>query len=176
MNIPVEITSKNVHLSDELEELIREKAGKLGNFFDRIISCRVVVDIPHRSQRSGIQYNVRIDLSVPGGEVVVKKEPDEDLFIAITSSFDAAERQLKVYVAKQRGEVKFHESKPFGRVARVFPLEGYGFLVTPDGRDVYFHENALINTKIEELQEGAVVSYVERMGEEGAQASSVTVV
>jgi len=175
MNIPVEITSKNVHLSDELEELIREKAAKLGNFFDRIISCRVVVDIPHRSQRSGIQYNVRVDLSVPGGDVVVKKEPDEDLFIAITSSFDAAERQLKAYVAKQRGEVKYHEAKPLGRVARVFPLEGYGFLVTPDGRDVYFHENALINTKIEELQEGSLVSYVERMGEEGAQASSVTV-
>ena len=74
MKLPLEISAKNVHLSDDTEDLIREKAQKLENFYDQIVRCRVKVDIPHRSQRSGVQYCVRIDLTVPGGELVVKRE------------------------------------------------------------------------------------------------------
>ena len=71
MKLPLEISARNVKLSSETEDLIREKAGKLDHLYDRIIGCRVKVDMPHRSQRSGSAYDVRIDITVPGGEVVV---------------------------------------------------------------------------------------------------------
>lgn len=173
MKVPLEVSSRNVELTDELRDLIHDKAGKLRTFHDNIISCRVMVEVPHRSQKKGHPYNIRIELTVPGGEVVVKREPGEDLRAAIVSSFDVVERQLKSYAGRQRGEVKTHGEKPTARVDKLFPDEGYGFLMTLDGREIYFHENAVLGAKFKDLAEGTLVSFVEREGDKGAQASSV---
>jgi len=175
MKVPLLISTRNIDLTDGIEDLIREKAEKLDTFHDGIISCRVMVEIPHRSQRKGTLYTVRLDMTIPGGEVVVKREPHNDLHGAITNAFDVAERRLKEYAEKQRGLVKFHEEKPVGRIIRLFADEGYGFLATPEGREVYFHENALLNAKFKDLDVGTVVSFTEEVGEKGAQASSVAV-
>jgi ribosomal subunit interface protein len=175
MKLPLEISARNVKLSSETENLIREKATKLDHLYDKIIGCRVKVDMPHRSQRSGLAYNVRIDITIPGGEVVVKREPDQDLHAAIVSSFDTAQRQLKEYAMKQRGEVKVHAEKPVARITKLFEEDGYGFLVTPEGREIYFHENAVLGGKFKDLRAGMGVTYIERAGEEGPQASSVSV-
>jgi ribosomal subunit interface protein len=173
MKVPLEISSRNIDLSTEMEQLVHEKAEKLNNFHDGIISCRVMVEVPHRSRRKGVFYNVRIDLSVPGGDVVVKREPGEDLYISICNAFDVAERQLKGVAEKQRGDVKRREMKPVGRVVRIFPEEGYGFLENTEGREVYFHENAVLGGKFKELAVGSLITFVEREGDEGSQASSV---
>ncbi|MGO8700379.1 MAG: HPF/RaiA family ribosome-associated protein [Limisphaerales bacterium] len=175
MKLPLEISARDVRISDANEELIRDKASKLDRFYDRIIGCRVKVDMPHRSQRSGMMYNVRIDLTVPGGELVIKREPDEDLRAAIVNSFEAAQRRIKEYAEKQRGEVKTHFDKPMARVARIFPEEGYGFLVTHEGREVYFHKNAVLDGKFAVLTVGLEVTFIEKTGDKGAQASSVSV-
>ena len=175
MKVPLEITTRKVTLTAETEELIRDKAKKLDTFHDGIIGCKVMVEVPHRSQRKGVAYNVRIDMTVPGGEVIVKREPDTDLHVAIVNAFDAAERQLKSHAKKQRGEVKRHEEKPVARVSKLFREDGYGFLITPEGREVYFHENAVLSGKFSQIEIGTEVSFVEREGEEGPQASSVSV-
>lgn len=175
MKLPLEISAKNVHLSDEMEDLIREKAQKLDNFHDGIIGCRVKVDMPHRSQRSGQFYNVTIDITVPGSEIVVKREPSEDLYVAISSSFDTAERRLKEHAGKQRSEIKPQPEKSVGKVSKIFHDEGYGFLVTlPEGVEVYFHENSLVNGRFKDLEVGTLVQFIERAGEKGPQASSVS--
>jgi ribosomal subunit interface protein len=173
MKVPLLISTRNIDLTEEIEDLIREKADKLNTFHDGIISCRVMVEIPHRSQRKGVMYTLRIDMTVPGGEVVVKREPHNDLHVAVVNAFDVAERQLKGHAAKQRGEVKYHEEKPVGRIAKLFPDEGYGFLATLDGREIYFHENAVLGGKFNELQIGTMVSFIEQQGDKGPQASSV---
>jgi ribosomal subunit interface protein len=174
MKLPLEISARNLELSEDMRVLIREKAEKLDNVYEDIISCRVRVDVPHRSQRSGVQYNVLVDVVVPGSEIVVRREPDKDLHVAIVNSFDVAQRRLKDYAEKQRGEVKRHDEKPVAKVSKLFPGEGYGFIMTPEGREVYFHENALLNVKFDDLEIGATVIFNETQGEEGAQATSVT--
>lgn len=174
MKVPLEVSSRNVDLTEDLRSLIHDKAGKLRTFHDGIISCRVMVEVPHRSQKKGHSYSVRIELTVPGGEVVVKREPGEDLRAAIVSAFDTVERQLKSHAGRQRGEVKTHEAKPTAKVDRVFVDEGYGFLMTLDGREIYFHENAVLGGKFKDLTLGTLVSFVEQEGDKGAQASSVT--
>jgi ribosomal subunit interface protein len=156
-----------------LVDLIHDKAEKLDNFHDGIISCRVMVEVPHRSQRKGVSYNVRVDLSVPGGEVIVRREPGEDLYVSICNAFDVAERQLKEHADRQRGDVKRREVKPVGRVVRIFPDDGFGFLENVEGREVYFHENAVLGGKFRDLEVGSMVTFVEREGDEGSQASSV---
>jgi cold shock CspA family protein len=175
MKLPLEISSRDVRLNGETEDLIRDKATKLDRISDQIIACRVKVDMPHRSQRNGMLYNVRIDVTVPGAELVIKREPGEDLHVAIVNSFDAAQRRVKEYFEKQRGEVKTHLEKPVAKVSKIFPEEGYGFLVTSEGREVYFHENAVLDGKFEALEVGTAVTFVERLGDKGAQASSVSV-
>jgi ribosome-associated translation inhibitor RaiA len=73
-----------------------------------------MVEVPHRHHRKGHLYHIRIDLTVPGAELVVKRDPPqhqahEDIYVAIRDAFDSAERQLKEYAERQRGEVKTHE-------------------------------------------------------------------
>lgn len=111
MQIPLQITIRDVEKSDALETHIRDKAKKLDEFFDHIMSCRVVVEVPHKHHHQGKQFNVRIDLGVAGGEIVVNRDHAEDVYVALRDAFDAAKRQLEDYVRKLHGDVKKHESR-----------------------------------------------------------------
>ena len=111
MQIPMQITIRDMEHSEALETHIREKAKKLDEFFNHIMSCRVVVEMPHKHHHQGKQYNVRIDIGVPGNEIVVNRDHSEDVYIALRDAFDAAKRQLEDYARKVRGDVKTHEPK-----------------------------------------------------------------
>lgn len=111
MQIPLQITIRGIEHSDALETHIRDKAEKLDEFFDRIMSCRVVVEVPHKHHNQGKQFNVRIDVSVPGSEIVVNRDHAEDVYVALRDAFDAAKRQLEDYARKIRGDVKTHQPK-----------------------------------------------------------------
>ena len=174
MKLPLQITARNVSLSESAETTIREKAAKLDTFYDSIMSCRVVVDAPHRHHHQGVQYNVRIDITVPGGELVVKREPHEDLYVSIRDAFDAARRQLQGYARKQRGEIKAHDvHHPLGHVIRLYPAENYGFIGTHDDREIYFHRNSVKNNDFDKLATGMEVTFIEEQGAEGPQATAV---
>ena len=111
MQQPLQITTHNLSLSDTAEERIRSKAEKLERFCDQIISCHVIVDAPHHHKQKGESYDVNITISVPGEELVVKHEPDEDLYVAIRDAFDAAERRLKEHSERRSGEARRHAGK-----------------------------------------------------------------
>jgi ribosomal subunit interface protein len=168
--------------SAAVEANIREKAGKLEQFYDRIMSCRVVVEVPHGHQHQGRLYQVRIDLGVPDGELVVSHEhhhrdhAHEDVYVAIRDAFDAMKRQLEDYARKRRGKVKQHEAPGGGHVISLHPEEDYGKIETPDGRVIYFHRNSVLNNEFDRLEVGTEVRFAEEAGEQGPQASSVTLV
>lgn len=176
MQFPLQITVRNVALSAVAEADIREKAAMLDWYYDRIMSCHVIVDAPHRHHHKGLRYDVRIDLTVPGAELVIKHEPNEDIYVAIRDAFDAARRQLEDFARRQRGDVKRHEAPPHGRVSQLFPEEGYGFLETSDGREIYFHRNSVLHGGFKNLRIGSEVRFAEEEGEKGPQASTVTLV
>lgn len=176
VEIPPSITVRNVSLSEAAKSTILKKAKGLDSFYKRITSCRVIVDAPHRHHSKGMLYNVRIDLTVPGAELVVKREPHKDLYVAIRDAFDAARRQLKDFALRQRGDVKTHEATPHGRVTKLFPKEGYGFVETPDGLEIYFHKNSVLNAGFDRMKIGTEVRYVEEPGEHGPQASTVMII
>lgn len=119
MELPMQITFRDMPHSAAIEASIRTRAERLERFAKHIIACRVAVEEPHRHQHQGKQYRVRIDLTVPGSELVVSRAPDqhhehEDVYVAIRDAFDAAVRQLEEYTRRQRGEVKTHENRPEG--------------------------------------------------------------
>lgn len=112
MKLPLQITAHNLEMTDAIEAAVKKKAEKLDQFSDRITSCKVVVECPHRHHKKGVMYNIHIDISVPGAELIVKREPNIDLYVALRDAFDAARRQLLEYKDRQSGHVKNHEQLP----------------------------------------------------------------
>jgi ribosomal subunit interface protein len=110
MQLPLQITFRGMAHSPSIEEAIREKAGKLEHYFDRIMSCRVVVELPARHKSRGKPFTVHLDIKVPGGEIAITHDHDEDLLVALHQAFDAARRKLEDHVRVQRGDVKRHSS------------------------------------------------------------------
>jgi len=108
MKIPMQITSRSFPLTEAVESLISEKAAKLDAVYDRIIGCRVFLEIPHRHLHQGKLYNVRIALTVPGSELVIDREAHEDLYAAVRDAFGTARRRLEEFARRQRGEMKVH--------------------------------------------------------------------
>lgn len=175
MQLPLQITVRELSLSEAAEADIRAKAANLDTYYNGIMSCRVVVEGPVRHHRKG-PFTVRIDLTVPGAELVVDRHADEDLYVAIRNAFDAARRRLEDYARRQRGAVKAHEESPRAHVTKLFPEEGYGFLETPDGREIYFHRHTMLHPGFDRLTIGMEVRFAEEQGEKGPQASSVAIV
>ncbi len=108
MKIPLQVTFRDMSPSDAVESRIREKADKLGRFYDRITGCRVVVEMPQRHKHQGKLHSICIDLTVPGTELVANHTQHEDVYVAIRDAFVAITRQLEDYVRRQRGDVKAH--------------------------------------------------------------------
>lgn len=111
MQIPLQITIRGIEHSEALETHIRDKADKLEEFFDHITSCRVVVEVPHKHHHQGRQFNVRLDIGMPGGEIAVNRDHAEDVYVALRDSFDAAKRKVEDYARKIRGDVKTHQPR-----------------------------------------------------------------
>lgn len=173
MELIPQITFKDVPPSDAVEKTIREKASKLERYYSRIIGCRVAVEAVQQRQHQGKLYSVRIDITVPGSEIVINRIENEDVYVAIRDAFDAAKRKLEAFAERQRGEVKIHEEPPKGRIARLETSEGYGFITTSDGREIYFHKNSVIRPDFEKLKEGIEVEFLEVQGKKGPQAIRV---
>jgi cold shock CspA family protein len=181
MKLPLQISFHNLDRSETVEDRIREEAAQLDEFCDHIMSCRVVVDVPHQHHLTGNMYQVRVDIKVPGEEIAVTHEPPEhdpfyqNVNVAIRDAFASAARRLEDYVRRQRQDTKHHESAAHGRVSKVFPERGYGFIETPDGREVFFHAHSVLGEKLANLAIGTKVTFTEEPGEKGPQASTVRI-
>lgn len=130
MKFPVQITFRNLEPSVMVEEWVQAEADKLETFYNHIMSCRVAMEIPHRRHRKGKHCHVRIDLTLPGKEIVVhreqdpfssprksravlagkvnKTEPHYDLHLALHDAFKAAGRRVQDFARLRRGDVKNH--------------------------------------------------------------------
>ena len=183
MQVPLNVTFRNVRKSDAIEDLIQKQATKLERVCDHIVSCRIAVEKPQEHQKSGNPFRVRIDVTVPPEHelVVIREAGEGDLHerlpTVIRDAFGAMRRQLRKLVEKQRRDVKSHpEQEVAGFVIRLFREQGYGFIKSLDGQEVYFHKNSLPGNEFDRLETGTGVQWVEEQGDKGPQASTVRIV
>ena len=199
MKSELQVTFRNVEPSGQVEEWIRGEVAKLDALNTQLIGCRVMVELPHRHHRKGSQFHVRVDVTVPNGEIVVKRVssassrarqlgeneirkqrevnvPHKDLRQTINDAFKAVGRRLQDYARRHRGDIKSHATLPEGRVNKILPQAGYGFLTSDDGREIYFHKNSVLGRAFPRLKVGTTVRFAEEQGERGPQASTVHVV
>jgi cold shock CspA family protein/ribosome-associated translation inhibitor RaiA len=176
VDVPPEIAFRNVEPTEALRALIDEGIDSLEKVHPHLVSCRVMVEENAR----GFPH-VRLDLGIPGSEVVVHEEPPVDaqnreVPLAVREAFDIARRQLREHRKRLSLDSKRRELPPHGRIVRLVldaPGDRYGFLLTGDGRQVYFHENSVRDCAYDDLEEGMEVRFVEAGGKEGPQASVV---
>lgn len=183
MQVPLEISYRGVEKTEALDALVNEKVAKLERVCNYINSCRIAIEKIHDRPSSGSPYRVRIDLTVPPGhELAAVKNPGEGdqydpLESVIRSAFDAARRQLTELTQRQRDQVKTHlEQEMTAIVIKLFPEQGYGFIKTLEGQEIYFHQNSVLHDDFERLEIGTGVRFFAEEGEKGLQASTVQIV
>lgn len=178
MQIPLQITFRGIPKSEAVEARIREKVNKLERFNSHIMSCRVAVEAEHQRHHQGNQYHIRIDITVPGKELVISREHHdnqayEDIYVAIRDAFNAASRQLEEHARMRRGEVKNHNLQHNGTVTLLAPENDHGFIESTDGREIYFHRNSVVGDGFDALEVGAQIRYIEEDDDLGPQASII---
>lgn len=180
MRVPLQVSFHGVPSSSKIEALVRERAEKLERSCDHISSCRVTIEKPHRSRGAAEHWQVRVDITVPPShELVVRRESKasttrDGLHGVVVEAFEAARRRVEKLDQRQRGFVKGHPAQEVGGIVRRL-FEDHGFVRTLDGRDVYFHRNAVFSA-FEDLGVGMGVAFEEEEGEEGPHATTVRVV
>jgi ribosomal subunit interface protein len=180
MAVPVQITFRDMPPSPAVSMHAEKRAQKLQQLFGRIVDCHVVVEEPHRRSRKGQKFHVRIDVRVPGRELVVSKIPEdtrEDLYAALDDAFTDAERVVEDYARRLQPDAAAHTRPPHGTVAKIFHDRGYGFIASEgDGHEVYFHRNSILVGRFDRMGIGTRVRFAEEDGDQGPQASTVYVV
>ncbi len=179
-----------------LDADIRQRLARLERFYPSIVSARVLVELRSRHRQDGNRIHVRVELAVPGQDVIVshdaslrpalrargdgaKRKQDEvdpghrHAKVAVREAFEVARRRLQDHARRQRGAVKTHTPPPEGRVIRLFRNEGYGFIRAADGHEVYFQKAAVLGSGFPRVRVGSQVAFAEEAGHEGPQASSV---
>ena len=181
MQVPIEVSFKNMDSSEAIAADIRQRVAKLDHFFEHVTGCHVSVEAPHKHHRKGRHWRVRIVINAPGRQLVVSNEPGdanahEQLAVALRDAFNAATRQLQDHARTMRGDVKSHQpAQVEGSIARVFADQGYGFIDAGPLGEVYFHRHSVVGDRFAELVAGSRVRLViaEGESEHGAQASTV---
>ena len=162
--------------SAKLVELGMSATGEyvLERLASDIVACRVVIGVEQKHQHQGRPYSVRVDLSVPGHELVVNKVQNEDVYVAMRDAFDSMRRQLENLVERRRGEEKTHPVPLHGEIVRIDGASGFGFIRTPDGSEYYFSRDNIVSTPFEHMRTGAAVQFVPDTAGEGRQAKRVS--
>jgi ribosome-associated translation inhibitor RaiA len=119
MQTPLRISFHQLPPSPALEADVRARVDELEEVFERIVSCRVAIECPHRHHHQGQLYRVRVELDVPGDRIVVGRSPDrdathEDPYVAVRDAFHAARRRLAEHAHRLRGDVKAHAGAAHG--------------------------------------------------------------
>jgi cold shock CspA family protein/ribosome-associated translation inhibitor RaiA len=184
MRVPLEITFRGIPPNEDIKELIRQKAAKLDRVAEQLISCRVAVEKKQKHPQSGNPYRVRINMRMPPGRELVVNSGEsgegfihDDLSTVVREVFEIALRQLKKSNGQLQADVKEHPmQEASGIVVRLFNDNGYGFLKTLTGREIFFHRNSVLNDDFDRLEVGVGVRFVEEDGEKGPQASTVQII
>lgn len=182
MQVPLDISFQNMEPSEALRAEVEREARRLEKFHDRITSCHVTVTAPGARHRQGGPFEIGIRIAMPQHKDIIVNKTHGDVpehehaTVAIKNAFALAQRQIEDAARKMRGDVKPHVPEDHGRVTKFLAGENCGFIETPDGREVYFHRNSVLDEAFDRLEVGSEVRFVEETGEKGPQASTVRLV
>lgn len=183
METDPQIVFEHMESSEALRARVLQELDELEKFFGRITSARVSMSPPPQEHKKGYLYRTNIHLVLPGGkEVAVSHNPvggraEQDMYTSVQEAFEVARRQLQDQVRLMEGKVKAHAggAEQTGQVVRIFPEDGYGFIVTPSGHEVFFSNKKVKHNGFKQMHIGSRVYYEEEMGDDGPVATTVRI-
>jgi ribosomal subunit interface protein len=118
--LPLRITYHGLESSDALNQLVEERVAKLSHLSDRMIRCRVLIEAPHRHHQHGNHYRVRVDVLVPGNQLVVggARATHPDAYAALGQAFDSIERRVVEERARRRQGIASQRRQTIRKAAR----------------------------------------------------------
>src|SRR5260370_3154560 len=179
MQSPLQSSFENAEPSEAVRAAIGHEVERLEKYQHRLRGCRVAVVARSTTHRHGAVYRINIWVTIPPHEnIVVSHQPSDDrrhvnVKVAIRDAFAAARRQIEALAQRASGKVKLHEVEAHGRVSKISAEEDYGFIVTPDGREIYFHRNSVIDNAFDRLSVGSEVRFAEELGAKETQPSAI---
>ncbi|NOX26162.1 MAG: HPF/RaiA family ribosome-associated protein [Deltaproteobacteria bacterium] len=172
----LQVEGRNLEIRKSWQDKIETEKGRLSRHHPALIhSLRITIADTKHHKEGG--YELQVIATVPSDTVVVKRKGDK-VRAMLGEAFDTLGLQLKELQRKRRQTIKtpadgVQAADNEGVVKKVVPYESYGFIATNDGREVYFHENALKDMKMDQITEGDMVKFGEAEGDKGPCAAWV---
>lgn len=95
MNYPIHIRFAGMEPSDALTAAAHAHAHGLAWVESEIIACWVGIHCDPEQQPLGKPYSVRVDVAIPGHELMAQRVQHEDVQLALGHAFEDMEQQLK---------------------------------------------------------------------------------
>ena len=174
----LQVEGRNLEIRKSWQEKIEEEKARLDRHHPGLIH-HLRVSIEETSGHKAGGHEVRMVATVPNETVIVKRK-GETVRPLLVEAFDTLGLQLKELQRKRQQSSKGAETAAagpaMGTIKSLFPYESYGFLMTLDGQEVYFHENALKDVTMAQLAEGDEVRFGVGEGDKGPTAAWVRLV
>ena len=161
----------------QVEEAVRtaieKRVASLAEGHEDLIDLRITGRTSAHHRHGG--QEVKITCQARGAEIVAARERP-DLGLALDEVVDAFEREVHRLRDKRRDQSRMRPAEPphLGVVDRLFRDEGYGFILTDEGEQVYFHRNAVKEgLDFDDLEVADRVALNLEAGDEGPQATTV---
>ncbi|MBI3603064.1 MAG: HPF/RaiA family ribosome-associated protein [Nitrospirae bacterium] len=168
------IESRNVAMTPRWKSEIEKRMEDLNGGHEDILHARVTLTKNRHHKKLTNVAETLVVVTLPGRHTFTARKEDKTFEEAIRSSFAAVEIELRKYREKRASkEVRLPIIPLRGVICKLFPKEGYGFILQEGGGEVYFHKNALHGLKFEELEDGTEVALNVEPGEKGPQATTV---
>jgi cold shock CspA family protein len=172
-----QVEARNVSMRKAWQDKIEEEKEKLNRHHPGLVhTLRVTIENTSSHKEGG--FEVRVVALVPNDTVVVKRK-GEAVKPLLVEGFDTLGLQLKELQRRRRQTSKVPEggraTAGQGTIKSIFAEQAYGFLITPEGRDIYFHANALKDVGIDQLAVGDAIRFGEGEGDMGPSAAWVKV-
>jgi len=101
MQLPIDITFRDMPTSAALETTINECARKLEHVYP-VQRCAVIIETPHKHHRHGRAFKIQLTVTLPGHVITVSRPGHDNAYLAISDAFRIARRQLVDFVAQRR--------------------------------------------------------------------------
>jgi ribosomal subunit interface protein len=166
----LQIEGRHVEVTPEwatdIEARIAELKPSVGAVHARVTLTK------HDHRKDDDSHEVVIVVQIPGHTVTARKR-NGSFEEAIRAAFEALDIELeKIQDKRASHQVRVTAPPARGVVNKLFPDEGYGFILLEDGTEVYFHRNAVHDMDFARL-DGMEVSLNVEPGEKGPQATTV---
>jgi ribosomal subunit interface protein len=168
----VQVESRDVEMTPEWRAEIEGRMAELQERRGDLTHGRVTLT-KHETKKVDDVAEALVVVQLPGRTITARKA-HATFEQAIRASFSALEIELEKYREKRAShEVRVPPVPVRGVISKLFPDEGYGFILQDGGEEVYFHRNAVHDLRFEDLQDGMEISFNVETGDKGPQATTV---